>query len=919
MAPGSFDETRDYAFADQALALRKRAGLTQRELADQLGVTSQSVHTWEAGISYPGSERLKQLIAFYLEREVLESGREEQKAAALWETVREGAKRHIEPFDSTWFASLRPIGMSSAESRWSQTNLPPMRTSFVGRTAELAHLTQELDRTTGIDTRLLTLTGTAGSGKTRLALAVAESMLANYPDGVWFIELAPLLASPATDPVAVAAATLAALRLHEVPGRTLLQTLLEHLETRCLLLVLDNCEHVVAASAALTAQLLPSCPKLQILTTSQYPLGTPLETIWRVDTLNMPPAVEGTPTREMLDLLEESEAVQLFVERAQAARPGFELSVETAASIASICRRLDGLPLAIELAAARLDMLPVDELLTRLTDRFRLLRRGSRTAADRHQTLQATMDWSFRLLESSDRAVLRRLAVFTGGWEVSAAEAVCAGGLVPAESVLEVLDELLARSLVHTYTAGGTPRYGMLETVRHYGFQQLHLTGEMASARDRHLSWCVTLAERAAPALLGQEQIAWLARLERDHDNLRAALQWALDRGLSTLGLRLAAGLWQFWRSRGNLREGRRWLEAALALPSEDDDPTSRTVRATVLERAAWLAEDDHAFTRAAALFAQSDALRRALGQDENHSGLQLNAAMEARARGDYERATGLLQDSLAQHRAEGNRGSIKRCGLGLSLQRLALVLAEQGEYARAGDLYEECLALHRELGDREGIGKALLGLGDIARDLGETARVRAYCEETLALFRELEHNWVGFSLNNLALADYLDGDLARATEQAEESAALFRRLQAGPSLAEVLVTRGRVRGAQGAAEEARTHLIEALSLVWADGPRVVVAAALEELAVQAVRQGKPQDGVHCLASAAALRQSMGAPIRPADAPAVKDALATARASLDDATFTDAWAEGQTRTRDWLHEGARTPWEEMLRIASVEP
>ncbi len=596
----------------------------------------------------------------------------------------------------------------------------------------MARLTQALDRATGIDTRLFTLTGAAGSGKTRLALAVAEAMLANYSDGVWLVEMAPLPASPTTEPIPAAAATLAALRLHEVPGRTLLQTLIEYLESRQLLLVLDNCEHVVAACAALTAQLLPTCPELQILTTSQYPLGMALETVWRVDTLNIPPAVEVVPTQELLDLLEQNEAVQLLVERARAARPGFALSVENAPGIASICRQLDGLPLAIELAAARLNMLAVDELLSRLTDRFSLLRRGGRTAADRHQALQATMDWSYHLLESFDRAVLRRLAVFTGGWDVSAAETVCAGGLVPAESILEVLDELLARSLVYTFMAGEAPRYGMLETVRHYGLQQLHRTGEMESVRDRHLTWCVTLAEQAAPALLGQEQIAWLARLDREHDNLRAAMQWALDRGLSTLGLRLAAGLWQYWRL--PVRDGRRWLSAALALPSEDDDATTRAVRVTVLEGAAWLAENDHAFTHASALFAQSDALRRALGQDKHLSGLLLNAAMEARARGDYARATALTEDSLAQHRAEGNRGSIKRGGLGLSLARLALVLAEQGEYGRAGDLYEECLALHRELRDREGIGKTLLGLSDVARDLGETARVRALQRDTRSL-----------------------------------------------------------------------------------------------------------------------------------------------------------------------------------------
>jgi len=687
-----------------------------------------------------------------------------------------------------------PLTAPPGASARPPTNLPPARNTFVGRAVDLATLTQALNPATYTDPRLLILTGVAGCGKTRLALAVAEEVRTAYADGVWLVELAPLPASPSADPTAVAAAALSALGRHEQPGQALLDTLVASLRARHMLLVLDNCEHVVAASAALATRLLEVCPRVQILATSQRALGIADEIVWRVDTLAVPPAVDGPLLPEMLSRVGQSDAVRLFVERAQAVQPGFELSPATAAGVVALCRQLDGLPLAIELAAARLNVLPVEHLLARLDDRFRLLRRGGRSAADHHQTLQATLDWSYGLLDPAEQALLRRLAVFVGGWEVAAAEAVCAGEDVAIEAVLEVLDELLERSLVSVSTAGGAPRYGLLETVRQYGAQQLERADETEALRDRHLRWCVTLAEQAAPALLGAEQALWLARLEREHDNLRAALQWALDRGRGALGLRLAAGLWQFWRSRSHLSEGRRWLAAVLALPTDDD--ASRAARASALEGAGWLTEDEHEFAQASALFTQSEALRRALGQDERTTGLLINAAMEARARGDYARATTLLEESLAQQRARGNRESIKRGGLGLALARLALVLAEQGQHTRARALYEECLALHRELGDREGIGNALLGLGDIARDLGDTAGVRAYCEETLTLFRELGHTWVGFSLNNLALAAYLDGDLALATRRAEESVALFRGLRAGPSLAEALVTLGRVRGA---------------------------------------------------------------------------------------------------------------------------
>jgi non-specific serine/threonine protein kinase len=773
------------------------------------------------------------------------------------------------------------------------TNLPPPRTTFVGRTADIATLRQALDPTGRTGTGLLTLTGVAGSGKTRLALAAAEAERDAYRDGVWLVELAALPASASPEPASVAAAALTALDLREQPGQDLLETVIAHLQGTRLLLVLDNCEHVGAACAAVVAPVLSACPDVQVLATSQRPLGMDEETVWQVGTLTLPDPLAGRPTDEALQVLGHSDAVRLFVERAQAVLPGFRLSAQNAAAVVTICRQLDGLPLAIELAAARLHVLPVEDLLARLDDRFRLLRRGSRPAADRHQTLQATLDWSHGLLEPAGQVLLRRLAVFAGGWELTAAEAVCAGGEVAEAGVLEVLDELLERSLVHVYDVEGTPRYGMLETVRLYGVQQLERNGETAVVRDRHLSWCVTLAEQAAPALQGPHQVVWLARLNREHDNLRAALQWALDRGHGALGVRLAAGLWQFWRSRSLLSEGRRWLAAVLALPAADD-AAGLAVRAAALEGAAWLTEDEHAFAQASALFAQSGALRRALGQDERSTGLLINAAMEARAGGHYAQATTLLEESLTRHRALGNRESIKRGGLGLSLARLALVLAEQGEHARATALYEECLALHQELEDREGIGNALLGLGDVARDLGDTAGVRTYCQQTLALFRELGHTWVGFSLNNLALATYQDGDLALAAQQAEESVALFRGLQAEPSLAEVLVTLGRVRGAQGEEAAARADLSEALTLASAQGPRFVVTAAVDALGVLATQQGQVQHGVRLLAAAAQLHQEMGAPARPADRPALEGALAAARTALGEAAFTAAWAAGQT-------------------------
>jgi non-specific serine/threonine protein kinase len=498
------------------------------------------------------------------------------------------------------------------------------------------------------------------------------------------------------------------------------------------------------------------------------------------------------------------------------------------------------------------------------------------------------------------QAVLRRLTVFAGGWEVAAAEAVSAGEAVEAEAVLDVLDALLERSLVYVHRADEIPRYGMLETVRLYGLQQLEHAGETAVVQDRHLHWCAVLAEQATSALQGPEQAVWLARLGREHDNLRAALQWALDRGHGTLGLQVAAGIWRFWLQRGHQREGRRWLAALLALAA-GEDATSMAVRASALEGAARLAEDQHDFAQASALFAQRVSLRHALGQDERTTGVLVNAAMEARAQGDYARAIAILEECLAQYRRSEHRERIMDGEQGLSLAWgyrytvLALVLREQGEYARATALCEECLTLARELGNTEGIANALLGLGDLARDQGDAGRVRAYCEESLVLFRDLDQKWaIGFTLNNLALAAYLEGDLALAARRVAESDSFFRGLQGGSSLAEVLITLGRVREARGEVAAAWASLAEALRLAWTKGPRLFVVAALEEIGVQAVQHGHMQHGVYLLAAAAALRQAMSTPVRPADRPRIERALATARTTLGDVACTSAWATGQT-------------------------
>jgi non-specific serine/threonine protein kinase len=397
------------------------------------------------------------------------------------------------------------------------TNLPISLTSFIGREREIAEVTRLLAGPPS-ESRLLTLTGAGGCGKTRLALRVAGEALGDFPDGVWLVELAAL-----ADPALVAGAVAMAVGVREVPGRALTESLVDHLRDRTLLLILDNCEHLVAAAAGLADVLLRSCPRLRVLATSREPLGSAGETIWRVPSLTLPPL--SAADAPLLEPLTRYEAVRLFVERARAAVPAFAPSAENAPALVEICRRLDGIPLAIELAAARVRVFSAAQIAARLDDRFRLLTAGPRTALPRQQTLRATVDWSYDLLAEPERALLRRLSVFAGGWTFEAAEAVAAGDGIQTHAVLDLMAQLVDKSLVIAEEQRGAVRYRLLETIRAYARDRLLEAGEAERTRDRHLAYFLGLAEEAEPRLRGAEERVTLDRLEAEHANLQAALE----------------------------------------------------------------------------------------------------------------------------------------------------------------------------------------------------------------------------------------------------------------------------------------------------------------------------------------------------------------------------------------------------------
>ncbi|HTM00986.1 MAG TPA: protein kinase, partial [Candidatus Omnitrophota bacterium] len=457
------------------------------------------------------------------------------------------------------------VSLPRAAAARGPNNLPAALTAFIGRKRETAELKRLLGQA-----RLITLSGPGGCGKTRLAVQVATDLLTELPDGAWIVELAPL-ADPALVPHHVATA----LGVREESGRPVAETLAEAIAGKRMLLLLDNCEHLVGACAALASALLQAAPDVRVLATSQEPLGVPGEVTWRIPTLGVPDLAAGARSREAIGRYE---AVRLFLDRAAGVQPTFALTDQNAVAVANICRRVDGIPLAIELAAARVKVLAPEQILARLEDRFKLLTGGSRTALPKQQTLRAAVDWSYDLLTPAEKTLLNRLSVFAGGFTLEAAEAVCSDDALDTLDLLDTLTHLVDRSLVVPEEAGeGEVRYRLLETIREYGREKLEAAEQRTAFRVRHAEHFLALAEQAEPELTGPGQAAWLHRLSREHDNLRAALvTWLEVEGPPVRGLKLAGALWRFWWMRGNWAEGRSRL-AALLLATGDAAPAERT------------------------------------------------------------------------------------------------------------------------------------------------------------------------------------------------------------------------------------------------------------------------------------------------------------------------------------------------------
>jgi len=715
----------------------------------------------------------------------------------------------------------------------SPNNLPLQVNRFIGREREMTAVRGLL-----ATTRLLTLTGAGGSDKTRLALQVATDLLEEFAHGVWWVELAAL-----SDPLLVPQAVASAVGIPERAGCTVTEALADALRPKQLLLVLDNCEHLRASCAQLIETLLHTCSQLRVLATSREALTIMGETIWLVLPLRVPDTYQPPPIEGLLTY----EAVQLFVERARSVLPSFTLTPEHAAAVVQVCRRLDGMPLAIELAAARIRALSVEQIVARLDDAYRLLTGGSRLALPRQQTLRAAMDWSYNLLSAQEQACFRRLSVFAGSFSLEAAEAICAGEPGEADDVLDVLSSLIDKSLVLMEERRGEARYCLLETIRQYGQDKLQECAEAAQVRCTHRDWYARLAEQAEAETLQARQESVFDRLEAEHENLRVALGWSLEQQEAETAAQIGAAIFRFWLLRGYMSEGRSFLERALSGFSEKN-----AVRAQVLNVAAILAS----------------------------------------LQDDYQTARTLVEESLQLSREQALS---KQTGYALYI--LGRLSRLEGNYAGAVTYFEESVALFRALGQKHDIALVLSGLGLTVLYLGEYERAAAFCEESLALARALgDPRGIASWLTNLGIVMLVRGDVKLAQELCEESLAIRRKLGYKGGCAHTLAVLGRIALDQGEYERSTACYKESLTLRQETGEKEGIATALEGLAAVTGMQGQAVRAARLSGAASSLRTLLGAPLPPIDRPSYEQTVAAVRAQLDEPAFLKAWTEGQAMT-----------------------
>jgi len=758
-------------------------------------------------------------------------------------------------------------------------NLPAEVSSFVGRARELTRVKQLLQ-----ETRLLSLTGTGGAGKTRLALHTAVELVDSYPDGVWLVELGSLQ-EPTLVPLVVASA----LGVWEEPRTPLMTTLTEYLRPKQLLLVLDNCEHLLDACADLVEHLLRACPRLTVLTTSRAVLGVVGEQVWRVPSLSAPPPPPPPPQP---DQLSQYEAVQLFLDRARAAHPDFALTASNAPALAQLCHHLDGIPLAIELAAARVRLLTVVQIADRLADRFRLLTGGSRSLP-RHQTLRAAIDWSYDLLGDDERALFARLSVFAGGCTLAAAESVCSGDGIESDDVLDLLCRLIDHSLVIADDAGATSRYRMLETVREYGLERLAATGALRRLRAAQANHFLQLAESLRPQLEALNEQGPMRSLEEEKANLRVALDWFEQTGDGALGLQMAGALRRWWECRGTQTEARARLERLLALPTTQ---TSSPARVDALATAASMANGSGDVEATRRFASAAVDMSRELHYQRGMADAKAMLGCAARAAGDPAAARIHFEASLEVSRQAGYLR-----GIGSALTDLATVASLEGRLDEAEIRYRECLALWEQLDDLVGIAWVNFHLGRIAYERDDHDTARTHLSASTAIQQDLGdvRAW-GHSLSVLGLVELALGEHDQAKAHLEIGLRMWRASgEFAGGVADLLDALAGVAIAQGDYDAARGHLDESLAIRSELGLR---AGAANSLALLAQIEARSDDLQHALRLAGAAKRFASAPrdrpnsfVTPSprvDGEVFPRLLAQGRQVLGEATAEEAFEAG---------------------------
>ena len=799
-------------------------------------------------------------------------------------------------------------------------NLPVPLTSFVGRERELDQAKALLARE-----RLLTLTGPGGTGKTRFCLHLATAVKDTFRDGVCFVPLASL-----NGPDLVASTIAQVLGVREMQSLSIHDRLIAFLRDKQGLLLLDNFEHVVEAGS-LAAELLEACRDLKILVTSRAPLHVQGEHEFPVPPLTLPAASSSASSEELVQF----EAVALFVQRARAVKPAFALNRENASVLAEICTRLDGLPLAIELAGARIKVLSPRAILARLQHRFDLLTGGARDLPARHRTLREAIAWSYDLLTEDEKKLVRRLTVFVGGHSLDAAEQVCLAMADPSVEVLDGLASLVDENLVRQEEQpDGEPRFFFLETIREFCLEWLVASGEEAIARRAHCDFFLALAEEAEPLLTGPQQTTWLARLEKEHDNLRAALDWTLGaEGNVVIAARLCAALWRFWLMHGHLTDGSERLNRVLKRAEASIPPEIRT---KLLTGAGTLAQNQGRYRMARTLYDESLELYREQGDARGMAQALTNLGWIGWRLSDYQTARVRSEEGLTLHREQQDRR-----GMALALNNLGWVAQFRGEYAKAHSYFEEVLTLQRAMNDKRGVAFALNNLGGTLASQGDYARAIALLEDALVAFREVgDRHLTGFTLSRLGEAVHDSGDAERGAALAQESLPFLREIGAIWGLAfacsslgrivkdrgdyeraealyeESLTLRRKIEDLFGVAEslgrlaelqrlqrqpdQATSRYRESLQLRRDIGDKAGLAECLEGLAYLAYDQHRMQRAARLFGAADALRTAIGGARPPRARAAYDDVIASLRADLGEKAFSKAWDDGHALT---LHQG----------------